>query len=128
MTPEELQVISVDLADPKASVLLLRLHGKLMLDELRSLQQQHDRLWDIVRYLRAEAQDADLITGEEYEQLAGDATSKSRLESFDDMRKHVTQLARACGCLEPDEYGRPSCDPPCIPCRYSAASGRVAQE
>ena len=31
-------------------------------------------------------------------------------------------LAEKCGCLEPDDHGRPTCDPPCVAC---AALGRV---
>lgn len=28
----------------------------------------------------------------------------------------VRELAKRCGCLDPDEYGRPTCNPPCIAC------------
>lgn len=32
------------------------------------------------------------------------------------MQERLTMLANCCGCLEPDEYGRPSCNPPCVAC------------
>ena len=29
------------------------------------------------------------------------------------------EMALLLGCLEPDERGRPSCEPPCVACRYT---------
>ena len=35
----------------------------------------------------------------------------------------LRQMAAIIGCLEPSEDGEPSCDPPCVACRY----GKVAE-
>lgn len=37
------------------------------------------------------------------------------------------KLAKTCGCLEPDEYGRPCCKPPCIACQALADAHKTTK-
>lgn len=61
----------------------------------------HVRLFDLVRFMRAELHQADLITSEEYAWLCmeaplskgGGSPSPRRLEDYDDIRARLTALA-----------------------------------
>jgi hypothetical protein len=55
-----------------------------------------------------------------YEELFAaieDAFDRSR-----DALADANEMANIIGCLEPDEDGRPACDPACIACRYTKAA------
>lgn len=72
------------------------------MNEPAYLSRDYQRLWDLVRSQRANLLDGELITHEEYAQLAGEETdtmgpgcgspSARRLESYDEMRAELTRL------------------------------------
>lgn len=39
----------------------------------------------------------------------------------------AAEMAQVCGCLDPNENGEPSCDPPCIACRCLSRAKWAAQ-
>lgn len=43
-------------------------------------------------------------------------TIRAQNEQVSQLRDKLRALARVCGCLEPDESGRPACAPPCLAC------------
>lgn len=81
------------------------------------LSRDYQRMWDLVRQQRSELLEADLITREEYAQLAADETidkpgqgspSPRRLESYDELRAALHAMREALhGFIEDslDEHG-----------------------
>lgn len=53
------------------------------------------RLWDLARFCRVELLDADLITTDEYAELVSDSDGRGRLETYDQLRSRVAELATA---------------------------------
>lgn len=58
------------------------------------------RLWDLVRQQRMELHDAELISDEEYAELASDGGSVKRICSYDDMREEIKTLKERINQLE----------------------------
>ena len=53
----------------------------------------NQRLFDLVRYMRSELHDAELITDEEYVMLASEHASVQRLEDYDALRAKLDSFA-----------------------------------
>jgi len=50
---------------------------------MKILHEDHQRLWDIVRFFRSEALNKKLVTMHEYAELAKDHAAVARLEEYD---------------------------------------------
>lgn len=61
---------------------------------LRSSINLNQRVWDLLRYQRSDLLDANLITLDEYDNLADDHSAVARLESYDAMREREQSLRR----------------------------------
>jgi hypothetical protein len=59
---------------------------------MSELHAEVERLFDLVRYVRGELHQADLITDEEYAELAKYQGSVKRLETYDSITKERDQL------------------------------------
>jgi hypothetical protein len=59
---------------------------------IERLELENQRLRDLVRYQRCELHVAGLISEDEYASLAQDHGAVARLESYDGMRKRLTEL------------------------------------
>lgn len=59
---------------------------------VKEVEKERERLFDLVRYQRAELHQAELISDGEYTSLLADYSSKARLETYDDMRKQLSIL------------------------------------
>ncbi len=70
---------------------------------MKPLKEDTQRLWDLVRYQRAALYTAELITNDEYAELAQDHAAVRRLEGYDRQRVAVTCLH----CLNFDEPNEP---------------------
>lgn len=57
---------------------------------MKPLEQDTQRLWDLVRYQRSALHCAELITDDEYARLAEDHGAVARLEEYD-KQKPVTE-------------------------------------
>lgn len=59
----------------------------------------HDnrRLWDLVRYQRMELHDAELISDQEYADLASDHGSVKRLETYESLRRDLASAKALLG-------------------------------
>ena len=55
----------------------------------------NQRLFDIVRYMRAEIHNAELITDDEYAELAMEHSAVDRLEDYDELRARLNKLEAA---------------------------------
>jgi hypothetical protein len=66
---------------------------------MKNLYVDHQRLWDLVRYERAELHDLDLITDAEYALLAEDHPAVARLEEYDHLMFTEAQLQKEVGRL-----------------------------
>lgn len=60
-----------------------KMAGRSGADIVKRLRADTQRLWDLVRYQRAELYAASLITDEEYAELASDHAAVKRLEAYD---------------------------------------------
>ena len=77
------------------------------------LSKDYVRLWDLVRYMRSELADADLITMEEYNALVCDEKSRpgtgspspQRLSSYDETSNSLTDAKAALARLQQEREG-----------------------
>lgn len=56
------------------------------------LRAENQRLWDLARHQRSELLAAGLLTFDEYDALAADTPARSRLETYDSLRKEIARL------------------------------------
>jgi len=66
---------------------------------MKNLRDDHQRLWDIVRFFRSEALDKNLITEDEYGPLAIDHAAVARLEKYDRQMETEADLQKEVGRL-----------------------------
>lgn len=89
--------------------------------ELNEAKKETERLFDLVRYQRAELHQENLISDDEYVALLADSESKKRLETYDDMRQQLTTakdlIEKLVGALRgyPHEDIYTTCD--CMTCK-----------